>query len=45
MDDTDKRVHKYIEKHDLIRSDDKLLVAVSGGRILWRYCIFYGIQI
>ncbi|KPZ31257.1 hypothetical protein APY31_14060 [Listeria monocytogenes] len=31
MDDTDKRVHKYIEKHDLIRSDDKLLVAVSGG--------------
>lgn len=31
MDDTEKRVHKYIEKHDLIRSDDKLLVAVSGG--------------
>ncbi|EFR92131.1 bifunctional protein TilS/hprT, partial [Listeria innocua FSL S4-378] len=31
MDDTKKRIHKYIEKHDLIRSDDKLLVAVSGG--------------
>lgn len=31
MDDTTKRVHNYIEKHDLIWSDDKLLVAVSGG--------------
>ncbi|MBF2422837.1 bifunctional tRNA lysidine(34) synthetase TilS/hypoxanthine phosphoribosyltransferase HprT [Listeria welshimeri] len=31
MEDIVKRTHKYIEKHDLIRSDDKLLVAVSGG--------------
>lgn len=31
MDDIEKRVHKYIEKHDLIWSNDKLLVAVSGG--------------
>ncbi|WP_239256342.1 hypoxanthine phosphoribosyltransferase [Listeria ilorinensis] len=31
MDDFEKRIVRYIKKNELIRSDDKLLIAVSGG--------------
>ncbi|WP_099224495.1 hypoxanthine phosphoribosyltransferase [Listeria costaricensis] len=31
MDDFEKRIAGYIKKNELIRSDDKLLIAVSGG--------------
>ncbi|WP_051993604.1 ATP-binding protein [Listeria floridensis] len=31
MDEFSRRVQKYIVKYDLIRPNEKLLVAVSGG--------------